>query len=88
MHRPQTGGASSNPFSCGGGGGSTRNLHYNLTVSMQIRNLLDHNNPGPVIGIMTSPLFGRPISPLATADGSFQRVPTNWRLELQTRLSF
>jgi hypothetical protein len=48
MHRPQTGGASSNPFSCGGGGGSTRDLHYNLNVSMQLQNLLGHNNPGPV----------------------------------------
>jgi hypothetical protein len=81
------GGGNSNPFSFGGGGGSTGNRHYNLTVSMQIRNLLNHNNPGPIIGIMTSPLFGAANQP-AGGGGIFSESANNRRLELQTRLTF
>jgi hypothetical protein len=50
----------------GGGGGGMGNIFgagptgrpYNLTISMQVRNVLNHNNPGPIIGNITSPLFG------------------------------
>src|SRR5213078_1254217 len=41
----------------GGGGGST-NRRYNLTLSVQARNLLNHVNPGPIFGNITSPFFG------------------------------
>jgi hypothetical protein len=29
-----------------------------VTLGMSIRNLLNHNNPGPIIGDIASPLFG------------------------------
>jgi hypothetical protein len=32
---------------------------YSLSISMSIRNLLNHTNPGPIIGNITSPLFGQ-----------------------------
>ncbi|PWU01836.1 MAG: hypothetical protein C5B51_22210, partial [Terriglobia bacterium] len=36
---------------------------FNLTISMSARNLLNHNNPGPIIGNITSPLFGQANQP-------------------------
>ncbi len=78
----------SSPFSFGGGGGSTGNRHYNLTISMQIRNLMNHNNPGPIIGNITSPLFGLANQPAGDGGGIFSESANNRRLELQTRLTF
>lgn len=77
-----------NPFSIGGGGSSTGSRHYNLIVSMQIRNLMNHNNPGPIIGNITSPLFGRANQPAGDGGGLFSESANNRRLELQTRLTF
>ena len=34
------------------------NHRFNLSISMSVRNLLNHTNPGPIIGAITSPLFG------------------------------
>ncbi len=42
----------------GAGGGATSNRRYSLTLSANARNLLNHTNPGPYIGSLTSPLFG------------------------------
>ena len=81
-------GGGGNPFSMGGGGGATGSRHYNLIVSMQIRNLLNHNNPGPIIGNITSPLFGRANLPAGDGGGLFSESANNRRLELQTRLTF
>ena len=61
---------------------------------MSARNLLNHNNPGPIIGNITSPLFG-----LANQmggfggggggyGGGFNENANNRRLELQMRFSF
>ncbi len=64
---------------------------YNLAVSMQIRNLLNHTNPGPIIGNITSPLFGLANqSAGATSLGgtNFLESANNRRLELQMRLTF
>ena len=83
------GGGSSSPFSVGGRAtGSTGNRHYNLTISMQIRNLMNHNNPGPIIGNITSPLFGLANQPAGDGGGIFSESANNRRLELQTRLTF
>jgi MFS-type transporter involved in bile tolerance (Atg22 family) len=38
--------------------GALSTYRYNLAISASIRNLLNHNNPGPIIGNITSPLFG------------------------------
>jgi hypothetical protein len=60
---------------------------YNLTVSMQGRNLLNHTNPGPIVGDITSPLFGQANS-MAGGYGPFSENANNRRLELQMRFSF
>jgi hypothetical protein len=36
---------------------------YNLIISMSARNVLNHDNPGPHIGNIASPLFGRANQP-------------------------
>jgi hypothetical protein len=85
--RPQTG-----PF----GGGSVSNSvttsrRYNLAISLSIRNILNHNNPGPIIGNITSPWFGVANQPygVATVGGTgFSESANNRRLELQTRFTF
>ena len=42
----------------GGDSGGTSNRRYNLTISANARNLLNHTNPGNYIGNLSSPLFG------------------------------
>lgn len=58
---------------------------YNLTVSIAARNLLNHLNPGPIIGQITSPLFGE-ANQIAGGYGAFSA--NNRRVELQMRFSF
>ncbi len=65
----------------------TTDRKYNLTISMQGRNLLNHTNPGPIIGDITSPLFGQANS-MAGGFGAFSENANNRRLELQMRFSF
>jgi Carboxypeptidase regulatory-like domain len=87
-------GGAGNPYSTGGGFHSifappTTSHRYNLTVSLSARNLLNHTNPGPIIGTITSPLFG-----LANqmqggfGGGGFNENANNRRLELQMRFTF
>ncbi|MBI4889795.1 MAG: TonB-dependent receptor [Acidobacteria bacterium] len=87
--QPQQGQTAS-PFSLGGaGGGSSANSRrYSLVVSMQIRNLTNHNNPGPIIGNITSPLFGQANQPAGSGNAIFSENANNRRLELQTRFTF
>ncbi len=62
---------------------------YNLICSMSIRNLLNHNNPGPIIGNITSPLFGRANQIAGTPNGEgFSENASNRRLEMQIRFTF
>ena len=64
---------------------------YNLTVSMSMRNLLNHNNPGAIIGNITSPLFGRAnqiYGSTGLGGTGFSEAANNRRLELQTRFTF
>jgi hypothetical protein len=64
---------------------------YNLSVSVAIRNLLNRNNPGPIIGNIASPLFGQANQPygVGTLGGTgFSESADNRRLELQTRFTF
>lgn len=83
-------GAPSSPFSVGGGQTSMVapvNRRYSLTISMNIRNLTNHTNPGPIIGDITSPLFGRANQPAGVGSG-FSESANNRRLELQTSFTF
>ena len=85
----QARGETASPFSLGGAsaGGGTANRRYTLLVSMQIRNLINHNNPGPIIGNIASPIFGQANQPAGSGNAIF-REPNNRRLELQMRLTF
>jgi hypothetical protein len=79
------------PF--GGGFGSifsspTTPHRYNLTFSISARNLLNHDNPGPIIGNITSPLFGQANSAAIGWGGGFAENANNRRLELQMRFTF
>ncbi len=79
----------------GGPGGGMRgmfsdvptNHRYNLTISISARNLLNHLNPGPVTGNITSPLFGES-NQIAGGFGAFAETANNRRMELQMRLTF
>ena len=69
----------------------TTNRRYNLTISMSVRNVLNHTNPGPIIGNITSPLFGeanQPAGAVARNQEGFVESANNRRLELQMRFSF
>lgn len=85
--RPPTG-----PFGSAGSGGSSSLGHkYVLSVSMAIRNIVNRDNPGPIIGNVTSPLFGRANQPYGAGSlggTGFSESADNRRLELQVRLRF
>ena len=85
---PGVGGPGGGPggFFRGFGGGST-GQRYNLTISVQARNLLNHVNPGPINGIVTTPLFGEP-NTLAGGVGAFAQSGLNRRIDLQARFTF
>lgn len=76
-------------FNTGGGGGSSTstNRRYSLSIAMAMRNLINHTNPGPITGDITSPLFGR-ANQTAGSGGFFSESANNRRLELQTRFTF
>jgi hypothetical protein len=64
---------------------------WNLILSMSIRNLINHNNPGTIIGNITSPLFGQANQPAGSRDlggGGFSEAANNRRLEMQVRFTF
>ena len=84
--RPEPG-----PFGGSGRGSRSTGHRYNLTISMSIRNILNHNNPGPIIGNIASPLFGLANQPYGagTLGGTgLSESANNRRLELQTRFTF
>ena len=78
------------PFSMGGASArpATASRRYSLVASLQIRNLTNHNNPGPIIGNITSPLFGQANQPAGSGGGIFSENANNRRLELQIRFTF
>ena len=76
----------------GGGGGfrgpfsdSTTSQRYNLTIGIQARNLLNHLNLMPPIGVITSPFF---LQSTAMAGGYGASNAVDRRVELQARFSF
>lgn len=80
-------------FSTGGAGQGSPSAagtgrRYSLTISMSTRNLLNHTNPGPIIGNITSPLFGQANQPAGAGGFGFSEAANNRRLELQTRFTF
>jgi hypothetical protein len=87
-------GGPGSPYSTGGGFHSifappTTSHRYNLMVSISARNLLNHTNPGPIIGTITSPLFGFANQMQGGfGGGGFSENANNRRLELQMRFTF
>lgn len=73
----------------GGGGNAGASRRYGLSISMAVRNLLNHTNPGPIIGNITSPLFDR-ANQMAGGQGGggFSENANNRRLEMQSRFTF
>ncbi len=68
---------------------ATTERRFNLTVAMSIRNLLNHDNPGPIIGNISSPLFGQSNQILGSPNGEgFLETADNRRLELQIRFTY
>ena len=69
--------------------GPVTNHRYNLSVAMSVRNALNHTNPGPIIGNVTSPLFGRANQSAGGLNGEgFSENADNRRLEMQIRFTF
>ena len=60
---------------------------FALTLSVSARNVLNHVNPGPIIGNINSPLFGL-ANQLAAGTGAYADSANNRRLELQARFAF
>ncbi|MBY0503527.1 MAG: carboxypeptidase regulatory-like domain-containing protein [Bryobacteraceae bacterium] len=72
-------------------GGARTSRKYNITVGLSIRNLLNRNNPGPIIGNLTSPIFGQANQAAGSAvplGTTFSESANNRRLELQMRFTF
>jgi len=62
---------------------------YNATISASFRNLINHNNPGPIVGTITSPLFGEANQSAGSGGGSgISEAGNNRRLEMQFRVTF
>jgi len=93
--RPTTGGGGANPAQASGRGlggiiGAPKTARrYNLIIAMTAQNLLNHTNPGPITGDITSPLFGasNKIAGGPNGEGFFETAD-NRRLELQMRFTF
>jgi len=66
-------------------GPGTTNRRYNLTLSVNARNILNRVNLAPPIGNLSSPSFGESIS---LAGGPFSSAAANRKLELQASFSF
>ena len=70
-------------------GTATTSHRYNLIFAMSAQNILNHTNPGPIIGDITSPLFGRSNQIAGGPNGEgFFETANNRRLEMQIRFSF
>jgi hypothetical protein len=69
----------------GFGLGPASSRRYNLTFSINARNVLNHVNPATPVGTLSSPFFGESI---ALAGGPFNSAAANRKLELQATFSF
>ena len=82
---------SSSQTSGGTQGSKAANRRYTFTLSMAVRNILNHNNPGPIVGNIASPLFGQANQPYGVGvlgGTGFSESADNRRLEAQGRFTF
>jgi hypothetical protein len=88
---PRGGGGGGGGFGRMGGGGNPFNLgpgsnrRYNMTFSVNARNVLNRVNAAPPVGVLSSQDFGKSI---ALAGGAFSSPAANRRIELQAMFSF
>jgi Carboxypeptidase regulatory-like domain len=70
--------------------GSPSTSHrFNLSIGLSVRNLLNHTNPGPIIGNITSPYFGSANQIAGAQNGEgFYETANNRRLESQLKFTF
>ena len=70
--------------------GSPSTSHrFNLNIGLSIRNLLNHTNPGPIVGNITSPYFGFANQIAGGQNGEgFYETANNRRLESQIKFTF
>jgi hypothetical protein len=64
---------------------------YTISIAVAIRNIINHNNPGSIIGDVTSPFFGRANQSAGAtnfAGTGFLESANNRRLEFQMKFSF
>jgi hypothetical protein len=73
------------PMMVGLGGPERSNQRYNLTFSVNARNIFNNVNPAPPIGNLSSRLFGQST---ALAGGPFNTQSANRRVDLQVAFSF
>ena len=65
--------------------GSTTSRRYNLTFSVNARNIFNDINYAPLVGNLSSPLFGQPN---AIAGGPFGSSSAPRKIELQAMFNF
>jgi hypothetical protein len=75
------GGAMGGPMSLG----SATNRRYNLTFSVNARNIFNNINYAPLVGNLSSPIFGQPN---AIAGGPFGSSSAPRKIELQAMFNF
>ncbi len=73
------------PRPAAGAGGKVEPRPYRLQFGLTADNLLNTNNPGPPVGVLTSPLFGKSISLNAPFTGN---TAANRALTLRTAFFF
>ncbi len=75
-----------------GGGGGRNDKRYNVTLSLNFNNILNHTNPGQIITNLSSPDFGRVVSSGGLfgfgPGGGGGRCPNNRCVEAQIRFNF
>jgi hypothetical protein len=70
-------------------GTPTTSHRFNLSIGLSIRNLLNHTNPGPIVGNITSPYFGSANQIAGGQNGEgFYETANNRRLESQIKFTF
>jgi hypothetical protein len=70
-------------------GSPTTSHRFNLSIGMSIRNLLNHTNPGTIVGNITSPYFGSANQIAGGQNGEgFYETANNRRLESQIKFTF
>ena len=76
------------PASGGAGAAGNAMRRYNLTASVEARNLLNNVNPGMPVGVLSSPLFGQAQGLNAGGYAAGVTQSANRRLQLQLKISF